>query len=323
MLSEENDREGCQLHHPPGCRGCPLDKIGRGWVAGCGDPTKAKYAVVLEAPGRDEIAFRLAPNPNRAFLTTQAECDKELAIRRRDYPDVPEEFLRLGIPVVGQTGGAMMWWVWPKVGIRREEVFLDNTLRCLPPKGKSGAAYPTGEVKKAAEHHCRQYDRFHLYRPDTVIFSIHPASLLREITPLPLVVKDFEKVRDFTVQGRKVIMLLGGKATGAFMRYGSNVTRWRGHYAALAANWWESYKELFSFRKKERKKRLTKSAREAEDVFGVPATVLQKAQKKQERPAELLPGLCKSAKRHTHKRPPKCGYADCWQNYERKRDALP
>src|SRR5438874_20354 len=56
---------------PNSCSGCPLYGKAKGFVLGCGDPTKAKYAIILEAPGRDEISFTLRPNPNRAFLSTQ------------------------------------------------------------------------------------------------------------------------------------------------------------------------------------------------------------------------------------------------------------
>lgn len=294
--------------------GCPLAGVGRGFVLGTGDPEKARYAVVLEAPGRDEVQFELRPNPNRQFLTTQAEIDKELAVRRRDYPELDERWLRVGAPVVGQTGGALMWWIWPKVGIRREECYIDNTIRCLPPKIKD-KQYPTGTTKKEAERCCRQYDRIGKFNPDTVVFSLHPAGILREITPLPLVIKDFEKIRDFTNQGRRVLALLGGRATAAFARYGSNVTKWRGHYQTLAADWSQTYKTIFEFAKKTRKKLTTE-----DNFFNIPGVVLAKARKKAERPEELSPGACKSWKRHTHRRPPKCNHSDCWDEFERRRD---
>ena len=272
-VGQNEKMEGCQSHHPLGCRGCPLDKVGKGFVLGAGDPERAKYAIILEAPGRDEVSFQLTPNPNRSFLQTKEECEKEYQIRKRDYPWAEARWLRTGVPVVGQTGLALQFWIWPKVGIRRSDCYIDNTIRCLPPKSKSGGAYPTGDTKKAAEFFCRQYDRIDKFRPDTVVFSLHPAGILREITPLPLAVKDFEKVRDFTVAGRRVLTLLGGKATAAFARYGSNVTRWRGHYAQLAKDWSETYKQQFAYRKKEKKVKL--------DVFGQPIVTKRKKKEQQ------------------------------------------
>lgn len=311
---------GYQNYHPPGCRGCPLDETGKGFVLGCGTPEKARYAIILEAPGKEEVTFEIKPNPNRQFLQDAGSCEKEMAVRRRDYPNFDERYLRVGLPVVGPAGGALMWWIWPKTGIKREECYIDNTIRCLPPRSKSGTQYPTGEVKKAAELHCRQYDRISAFKPDTILFSLHPAGLLREITPLPLVVKDFEKVRDFTSQGRRVLALLGGKATAAFARYGANCSRWRGHYQALAADWSETYKSLFAHRKKERKKRLTGTVED--DIFGVPTIVRRKIADRQIRPDVLAAGPCKRAKVHTYKRPPTCCHTDCWDNYQRRQNEI-
>lgn len=309
---------------PPTCAGCPLYGVARGWVAGCGDPQKARYAIILEAPGKDEISIELKPNPNRAFLKTKEECEKEISIRERDYPNIPRRHLLLGAPVVGQTGLALQYWIWPKAGIKREECFIDNTIRCLPPKTKTGVQYPTGEARKAAEKHCRQYDRIDQFRPDTLLFGLHPAGLLREITPLPLAIKDFEKVRDFTSQGRRVLALLGGKATAAFARYGSNVTRWRGHYAGLAADWCETYRSLFEYSAKGRKKKVTDPA---SDFFGIPESVVRRARDKERRPDELAPGRCNQWKRHRHNHPPKCAHGGCWDDYElvvsKKCDTIP
>lgn len=241
---------------PESCKGCPLYGVGRGFVLGAGDPVKAKYAYILEAPGRDELSFELRPT-SRAFLPTKEECDRELAIRERDYPDLEAKFKRFGVPVVGATGLALAFWIWQKVGIRREEVYIDNTLRCLPPKGKSGAAYPTGDAKKGAEKHCRQYDRIGIFKPDTAIVSLHPAGIIREITPLPLAVKDAEKARDFTAQGRRTVTFLGGKAALAFLGYAGNVQRWRGHYVTLVSAWYDNViARLTSLA--EKKKRATK-----------------------------------------------------------------
>jgi uracil-DNA glycosylase len=279
-------------HHPAGCSGCSLNELGRGFVLGCNDPTKARYMCVLEAPGKEELSFGLNPNPKRSFLSTQAECNQELATRKRDYPELTNGHIRYGVPVVGATGLALIYWIWKKVGISRDEVFLDNTLRCLPPKAKSGAAYPTGEAKKIAEQHCRQYDRIYLFKPDTVVLTIHPASILREATPLPLCIKDWEKVRDFTIQGRRVLVLVGGKAAQAFLGYAGNSTRWRGHYATLESNWHETYKAQFDFSRKQKK-----------------------TKKIVERPSELVES-CSSCKRYKGRNVPKNPCRSCWEKYE-------
>ena len=260
----------------------------KGFVLGSGTPETAKYAIILEAPGKDELSFTLRPNPNRAFLQTVGECEQELTIRKRDYPTMDEKWLRVGVPVVGATGAALQFWIWKKLGITREECYIDNTIRCLAPKGKDGAHYPKGEDRKAAEQHCRQYDRIAQYNPNTITVSLHPASILREITPLPLLVKDFEKLRDFTNQGRRVLMLLGGKAAHGFLRYGSNVTKWRGHYCGLSGGWADTYKSLFDYTRK--KKKVVK---------------------------ELVEGVC--GKKHRGKvKAPNCGYIGCVEDFQRR-----
>jgi len=296
--------------------GKSFESLGRGFVLGTGDPAKAKYAFVLEAPGREELSFKIQAVPGRSFFSDPAEVEREISTRRRDYPDVPVEYLTRGAPVVGQSGAALFGWILPKAGIKRDEnVYLDNTIRCLPPKNAQGAYYPTGEVKKGAERCCRQWDRIEAYRPDVLVFGLHPAGILREITPLPLAVRDAEKVRDFTNAGRRVLALLGGKATQAFARYGSNISKWRGHYITLAADWAKTYKQLFEYVAK-RNARKRKAVSEETDIWGVPQSVVDRAREKNTRPDELNPVACKSFKRYQGKRAPKCGCAPCWDKYE-------
>lgn len=240
---------------PPTCSGCPLYGVGKGFVLGSGNPKTAKYAIILEAPGSQEVQFQLRPAAGRQFYSSSADCEREISIRKRDYPEMDSRYIKTGVPVVGPSGNVLFNWILWKAGLHRDDAFIDNTIRCLAPKSKTGAAYPTGETKKAAELHCRQYDRIGEFKPNTALVSLHPAGLLREITPLPLAIKDFEKVRDFLTSGRRTVVLLGGKAASAFLGYASNVTKWRGHYAALAADWSDTYKQRFAFTKKTRKKK--------------------------------------------------------------------
>lgn len=217
--------------------------------------------------------------------------------------------------MVGQNGAALFGWILPKAGIKRnEQTYLDHTLRCQAPKNSQGANYPTGDIKKGAERACRMWDRLDKYKPDTIVFGLHPAGILREITPLPLGVKDAEKVRDFTAAGRHVLALLGGKAAQAFARYGSNISKWRGHYFTLASTWIETYKQLFDYvaKGKTRKKKVNTD----DDLFNVPASVQKRAQEKATRPEELNPIACKSFKRYQGKRAPKCGCRPCWDKFE-------
>jgi hypothetical protein len=138
--------------------GCPLAHIGKRFVLGSGDPTHASVAVGLEAPGGDEIVYDLLdPEPGGVF--TPEECAAEIAVRRRDYPNLPRRFLTRGVALVGKSAFELMQWALPPVGLKRRDLFIDNTLRCLPPRN-GDSNYPKGAVRKRAEACCRHYDRW-------------------------------------------------------------------------------------------------------------------------------------------------------------------
>lgn len=246
--------------------GCPLAEKGRGFVLGVGDPARAKIAMILEAPGRDEIAFGLTPVDGREFFSTQAQCSAEIERRRKDYPDVPLSMLTRGVPVVGASGAELNQWAFPAAGLKRDELFIDNTIRCLPPPSKTGAPYPTGDDRKAAEKACRHYDRLDKFKPDIAVITMHPAGILREVTPLPLQIKDLEKARDFVAAGKRVMVLLGGKAAKAFARFGENVTKVRGAYRWLPKDWLATYKSEFEYQSSGAKRAATTAKKRAKKV---------------------------------------------------------
>lgn len=222
------------------CECAGFQSKGLGFVLGVGDPEKAKLAVILEAPGKEEISFPIDGLGAPGIIPTD-----ELERRKRDYPELvaisptqqaPSRFLKVGAPIVGKSGSLMNSWVFPKVGVKREEVFVDNTLRCLPPLNKQKQPYPIGVERAKAESCCRHWDRVQHFKPDLVEITLHPAGILREVTPLPLLIKDFEKASAATRQGFRTLVLSGGKAAEAFLGYGDNVTRWRGHYEVVSSS---------------------------------------------------------------------------------------
>jgi uracil-DNA glycosylase len=210
--------------------------VGKGFVLGSGDPATAKLAICLEAPGNEELGFTILPpvgfSPRR-FLNTTEDGKRELELRRRDYPQLEEKWLRTGAPVVGMSGHQLFDWILKST--RREDVFIDNVLRCLPPKrANSDEHYPKGDERKQSEACCRQWDRFAAMKPDVAVVSLHPASLLRDTTPLELQAKDFQKARDFVSQGHAVVVLAGGKSAKLWLGARENTTFWRGDYALLS-----------------------------------------------------------------------------------------
>jgi hypothetical protein len=244
--------------------GCPLAVTGKGFAFGAGDPKNAELFLILDSPEASDTMFILSPSEGRKLYGDRTACDRELEHRKNRYPDIPLSRLMRGVPGAGRAGAELDTWVFPATGLTRDKVFVDHVIRCVPPKNKQGKHYPTGEERKQAEHYCRHYDRLDEFKPDTIIVSLGPQSLLGEITPLPLQIKDFEKARDFAALGKRVLMTLGGAATEAFARCGRNVTKLRGAYFLLKANWLEGYRGKFTFKTKAQKKKLE----QAEDLFG-------------------------------------------------------
>ncbi len=202
------------LSQPPSCFeiGCPLAGKAQGFVLGSGDPEKCKFSIVLEAPFREEVVWR---------VTDVAEIER----RRAAYRSMPSEHIFRGQPVVGRSGGELFGWALAALGINREEVFVDNTLRCA--MSLKEPTYPSGDVRKKAEACCRQYDRVNA---DLALVSIHPAAINREPTPLPLQIETFRRAAEAAKQGHKVVVLAGGKAAAAWFGAARNPTRWMGHY---------------------------------------------------------------------------------------------
>lgn len=173
---------------------------------GQGDLARARFAIMFS-------------QPERYAVNVFVEAD-ELARRRALYPDIPESFLKRGVPL--GAGGIFDAWVLKNVGVSRSEVYVDSLIRCSTDK------YPKDKVRKKAEAFCRQYDRF---QPTVNFVVIDPMSLQKDPAPLPMVNKGFEKVLDFGAAGEQVLMLAGGRSANMWMgAYASNANRMGHHY---------------------------------------------------------------------------------------------
>lgn len=185
-------------------------------MLGSGNPVTAKIGLLLEAPGKEEVIWKV---------------DDEAEVERRvnTYPNLAMEFLRRGMPVVGKSGVILFSWGLQPVQLTRHDLFIDNVLRCLPPK-VGNSQYPKGDERKAAEAWCRQYDRWEQFNPTVSLVQIHPAALAREPSPLPLHIKTMEKAKHFSLNGERPIVLCGGKAVKMWMGHAETVQTWLGHY---------------------------------------------------------------------------------------------
>lgn len=118
------------ISKPEGCQGCPLFEKGKGFCPDKPASKVARYCIIGEAPGKNELAK--------------------------------------GEPFIGNAGFVLDNWILrtiPELQLAKErgEIMIMNTLRCLPPEVQ-GRPYPKGEEKLLAEAHCRRYDSI----PDTV-----------------------------------------------------------------------------------------------------------------------------------------------------------
>lgn len=248
--------------------GCPMASKAKKFVLDCGDPLTAKIAFLFEAPGKDEIAFSL-PAPHRDLYSLPEQKEREIALRQRDYPNLAPCWIQNGVPVVGATWGALHGWVLNRFGLRREDMFICNVLHCLPPKSGTGdEPYPKGWERKKAESCCTQWSRLHLFKPDIAVVSLHPAGVLREVSPLPLQVKAVERAVYLMHQGYRPLVLNGGKAAKWWLGYAENVQKW------VASYHWET-PQLAELRQR-RWEEGYKAAAKRKKAKGIPATTCER-----------------------------------------------
>jgi hypothetical protein len=178
--------------------------------------------LLLETPARNEIAYRVQDLWDGAA---------ELARRSTRFPDLEERYVKLGVPVVGPSGNELFGWALKPLGLQRSDLFIENVLHCFPPKGKTDSHYPTGPAKKLAEATCQKlWSRIEEFAPTAAVVNFHPAAILRDVTPLPVQIRAFERAKMLMNRGERVIVCCGGHAADFFFGYASNVTRWCGHW---------------------------------------------------------------------------------------------
>lgn len=194
-------------HKPVQCAGCPLEHIGVGFVPG----TFKQQPLIIIAPETHQAASNIAANLSDARLAFCGEAPAH------------DEYLA-GRPFAGKAGGVLKSWVFDNAGVSFDDVMIDNVIRCVQP----GNELPDKPVLTAARKHCSVYDRWAEFAPEIDVVTFHPAALLRDIVPLPLVVHDVGRARELSEKSR-VRVLLGKTAVQKFYGYISNLTRWRGN----------------------------------------------------------------------------------------------
>ncbi|MDE1940629.1 MAG: hypothetical protein KGI66_00730 [Patescibacteria group bacterium] len=217
------------LSKPSSCAACPLASISTGFSLDWGDPKRAKLAIQLMGPGRDEIAHTTRTKETK--LTKE-----ELERRLRMYPSVEARFRTVGCALVGPSWSLFSQWVVSKFNLSRDDLYITNTLRCLPPKNRLGDHYPIGKDRELAETICRQYDRLNVFAPTVAYITFHPAALLRDVTPLPLLLRTVEKAKAALANGERPLILMGQHAMKQRLKLSNAIASIQGHYERVGSN---------------------------------------------------------------------------------------
>ncbi len=159
---------------PPGCLTCAYHLIGNGF---CPDllPPDPIIGFFLEAPGETEIQERK--------------------------------------PLTGRAGKLWVKRLVEKLGYKREDVFIGNTLRCRPNTDGVANKYPLGDMARKAERACRQYDgQVRAFNPDLFIVSYHPAAILRTPALYRSTLRSVELAFTKAQEGYRPLCIMGDTA---------------------------------------------------------------------------------------------------------------
>lgn len=137
-----------------------------------------------------------------------------------------------GWPVVGNTGRKLWGEIVEPLGYSRDDVFIDNVLRCQPPRYQGKQTYPTGKDRQAAETACRYWDAaLDLWNPNLLSCTWHPAALFEDHSKERLVAEAVRKAFLHADAGFRPLLLMGEKAAELFAPYWSGqMKNWQGHW---------------------------------------------------------------------------------------------
>ena len=203
---------------------CPLAPRAKGFALPSGNLQTAKMALLLEMPGDTEHGFLV-----RELVDGEAELQR----RRTLYPSLETKFVNIGAPVVGRAGYFLWTNLMSPLGLQRTDVAIFNVCQCACGKDADGTFfYPKGAERKRAEATCAELWLQPLlsWHPTVSVVGMHPSALVRDITPLPMVLRAIEKAKQFYLAGERVLLLLGGKAAKHWLGYAENTTRFVIHH---------------------------------------------------------------------------------------------
>lgn len=145
-----------------------------------------------------------------------------------------------GWPLAGRTGEMFFEEFVEPLGHSREEVLIDNVLRCQPPRRGKTQTYPVGKERLEAEKACRHWDVLtQTWKPNIVGLTYHPASLFRDRQRTVLVEQAVKKAFRFAEIGFRPALLMGEHARDVYMPWLAGALKaWQNHWDEVSPSFW-------------------------------------------------------------------------------------
>lgn len=188
------------MRKPPGCKRCAYRTVGEGF---CPDylPPNPKVAILLEAPGQDEI--------------------------------------QENTPLWGKAGQLWLNKLIRPAGLEREDCLIANTMRCRPPDNKYPTGKLRKHVEELCRQYDDSHGEgwnlvekgLRSFNPNAFVIGMHPAALLRSSAAMRLVRKAVELTKWLADVGYRPCLIMGDKGMGIVAPYlDGGVKRWNRHY---------------------------------------------------------------------------------------------
>ena len=131
-------------------------------------------------------------------------------------------------PLCGTTGIELQARVLTPLGIKRDDVILDNLIRCKP----FGNDFPMGELGRSMVTHCGQWNTIiDYYNPDVVIMAFHPTFSLIYTNQAYSAVNAVKKALRLREEGHRPFIAMGQKWKEClFPQLPGSITDWDGKH---------------------------------------------------------------------------------------------
>ena len=131
-------------------------------------------------------------------------------------------------PLCGTTGVELQNRVLTPLGIERDDVILDNLIRCKP----FANDFPVGDLGRDMVKHCGQWNTIiDLYDPDVVIMAFHPTFSLIYTNQAYSAVNAVKKALRLHEEGHRPFVAMGQKWKEClFPQLPGSITDWDGKH---------------------------------------------------------------------------------------------